>query len=102
MTVSLFGKRHTWLGKVAATAVLAVVLTTAIAGPALADRDGDHDRYHRGAYDDREWRWHERHARDYYVVHPRPIPRVVYAPPVVYEPPPQPAGLSLFFPLDFH
>jgi len=53
-------------------------------------------------HDDREWRDHARHARDWHRPHPVVVESapVVYAPPaVVYEPPPSP-GLNLIIPLN--
>ncbi len=55
--------------------------------------------------DDRDWRWHEQHARRWHRVHPHPVAvaPVIYSPPVVYYPPPPPEpGINLILPLNFH
>lgn len=57
------------------------------------------------SHEGQEWRgraygWHEHEIEARRWHHRRYVePGVVYAPPVVYSPPPQP-GISLFFPLD--
>lgn len=72
--------------KIAGALILAAVLGVSIGGPAHAD----------------DWRDHEVHARYWHVHHPHPVPHVVYAPPVIYQPPPPPVspGLNLIFPLN--
>jgi len=78
----------TCLKKIAKTLALGAVLTMGIATAAHADRGhgrGGHDRD-----------WHA-HAGGYY----RPEPGYVYAPPVVYAPPPEAPGINLILPLHF-
>jgi hypothetical protein len=73
--------------KLAGAAALAIVLTMAVAGAAQAD----------------DWRGHERDAYRFHHAHPHPVYTQVYAPPVIYSPPPPPEpGLNLVIPLNFH
>jgi hypothetical protein len=75
----------------------AAIVAMAMAPSAKAD-----DRNGRG--DDRDWRGHEMHARDWHRGHPHYDPHVIYAPPVVYAPPPPmpvSSGINLIVPLNF-
>jgi len=66
------------LSKVLAAGLAFGILAAAV--PARADRDWDRHEHRR---------WHRGYAE----------PGVVYAPPVVYEPPPEPAGINLVIPV---
>jgi len=80
------------LKKLAKTLALGAVLTMGIATAAHADRD---DRGHDRGRHDRDW--HD-HAYGHY----RAEPGYVYAPPVVYAPPPEAPGINLILPIHFH
>ena len=77
------------------------LFVVALAIPSLAlarDDRGERGRDDRHAHDD--WRGHERYAHRYYGE-----PGYVYAPPVVYSPPPpvyESPGLNLVIPFNFH
>jgi hypothetical protein len=77
------------LGKIAAGTALAAVFAIALTGQAKAD--------------DRDWNRHEVYARHWHRAHPHPVPVItpVYAPPVVYAPPPPSPGINLILPLNF-
>jgi hypothetical protein len=80
---------------------LAATVGLAVTSPAHADRGG-RDDHGRGASRERGGGW-DHHVRDnsqWRRFHPHE-PGYVYAPPaVVYAPPPERSGISLFFPLN--
>jgi len=96
-------------GRIMLGLVLAAMLGSMDAAPALARDHGDrhdNDRYeHRGRHDNGRYEHRGRgYERDRYVQHRRGYrtttvyrERVYLPPPVVYEPPPPP-GISFFFP----
>src|SRR5437868_15129708 len=75
------------ISAIAAVAVVAVTLGSAIASPASAEGWRDHDRrgWHEREWRERDWRWHH----PYYVA-----PSYYYAPPPVIYAPPQVYGRS--------
>ena len=90
MTIQQSVSKAGWAKGLGAILGLALVLS-AVAAPAWADRD------------DRDWRAHEVHARDWHRHYVVPPPHYVYAPPAVYVPPPEPSpGISLILPIHFH
>jgi len=86
--------------------VLVLAVTAGLAGAfahtAQADEWGDHERQ---AHD-----WHERHMHHHDHDRPQIIeePNIVYAPPVIVEPPPAPAddnessGFNITIPINIH
>jgi hypothetical protein len=54
------------LGKLALTAVVGTLATTAFAAPASAhERDCDHDGYYGAGWHDRDWRWRDHEWREH-------------------------------------
>jgi hypothetical protein len=80
--------------KITAGLMLGALTLAANANVAHADIRG-------GRGGDRDWHGHEVRSRGYWHGHYVRDPGVVYAPPVVYEPPPEPvsSGINLIVPL---
>jgi hypothetical protein len=86
-------------GTMGAVVALGAALAAFHPSVAHADPRGHDDGRGGWHHNDNDWRRHEAYAHRYWR-HPAPQP-YVYAPPVVYSPPP-PSGINLFLPFNIN